>query len=325
MTKFLAPRRLHRGGRRRLRARRPRCCVGRGAGSPRSPKPRPRAQHRISSAARGTSLAGREGIDHEESDQSPQLRSAGDPRDGAEQATAAAPGITVLTELLDVDPRVALVDLSTTRAWWCSDRAAADRCKTALLGSVSASVARHAHCPVVVCRPPTTEPAVDGSGWSSAPDGGEASRPVLEFAFAQASLRRRPAHRHALLLGRRCSDQRPGRRHRPDEHGGPLRPAAVAGRVRGRSGREVPRRPVTQELARGLVDECLADLDPAAGRCVVVGQDRGHGWSRFLHTSCALAVLERARTTVAVVPETHSGEERDDERTHQRRGRWRRR
>jgi nucleotide-binding universal stress UspA family protein len=60
---------------------------------------------------------------------------------------------------------------------------------------------------------------------------------------------------------------------------------------------------VTQELSRGLVDDCLVDHAPDAG-LVVVGRSPASVWSRFLHASCALAVLERAHTAVAVVPES---------------------
>ena len=63
--------------------------------------------------------------------------------------------------------------------------------RTALLGSVSASVARRAHCPVVVCRPPEPEPSAS-IGVIVGADGRDGSQPVLEFAFAQASLRALP-------------------------------------------------------------------------------------------------------------------------------------
>ncbi len=59
---------------------------------------------------------------------------------------------------------------------------------------------------------------------------------------------------------------------------------------------------MTPQLARGLVDQCLGNGVPDAG-LVVVGRASSSGWSRFLHASCALAVLERAHTNVAVVPE----------------------
>ena len=62
--------------------------------------------------------------------------------------------------------------------------------RSALLGSVSTSVARAAACPVVVCRPvheTTANP--DGPRVVVGCDGSSHAGPVLEFAFEQASLR----------------------------------------------------------------------------------------------------------------------------------------
>jgi nucleotide-binding universal stress UspA family protein len=72
---------------------------------------------------------------------------------------------------------------------------------------------------------------------------------------------------------------------------------------------------VDLRLTRDLVDECLMDQEPSA-ELVVVGRRRARGVDRFLYASCAFAVLERATTTVAVVPETDpsedlAGEERE--------------
>jgi len=64
---------------------------------------------------------------------------------------------------------------------------------------------------------------------------------------------------------------------------------------------------VDLQLARGLVDECLLDQAPSA-ELIVVGRRHARGLDRFLYASCALAVLERATTTVAVVPENDPSE-----------------
>ena len=115
-----------------------------------------------------------------------------------------------------------------TCSWWA--RAAEARLRTALLGSVSASVARRAHCPVVVCRPPEHEPSAsnrvvvgaDGTRCLPAGPGVRVRAGIAAWA---------PAHRHALLLGRDLGNPgpgcRPGRRGRR-----PGRPAAADGRVR---------------------------------------------------------------------------------------------
>ena len=131
-------------------------------------------------------------------------------------------------------------------------------------------------------------------------DGGEASRPVLEYAFAQASLRRIPLTVMHCFWDVAAATGGKGVVQDDDKDLSDLRlllGESVAGLAE-----KYPDVQVTQELARGLVDECLADLAPAAA-LLVVGRAERHGWSRFVHTSCALAVVERARTTVAVVPE----------------------
>ena len=138
-------------------------------------------------------------------------------------------------------------------------------------------------------------------------DGGEASRPVLEYAFAQASLRRVPLTVMHCFWDVAAATGGKGVVQDDDKDLSDLR-LLLAESVAGLA-EKYPDVQVTQELARGLVDECLADLAPAA-ELLVVGRAERHGWSRFVHTSCALAVVERARTTVAVVPEhTHERNE----------------
>jgi nucleotide-binding universal stress UspA family protein len=68
-------------------------------------------------------------------------------------------------------------------------------------------------------------------------------------------------------------------------------------------GEKFPDVEVDLQLGRGLVDECLLGQAPPA-ELVVVGRTDARGWARLLSASCALAVLERATTTVAVVPES---------------------
>jgi nucleotide-binding universal stress UspA family protein len=58
---------------------------------------------------------------------------------------------------------------------------------------------------------------------------------------------------------------------------------------------------VDARLARGLPDECLA-TDSARWHLVVVGRHPTDSLSRMLSPTVATAVMERARTTVAVVP-----------------------
>ena len=131
-------------------------------------------------------------------------------------------------------------------------------------------------------------------------DGGEASGPVLEYAFAQASLRRVPLTVMHCFWDVATATRGKGVVPADDTDLSDLR--LLLGESVASLAEKYPDVQVTQELARGLVDECLADRAPAAD-LLVVGRGDRHGWSRFVHTSCALAVVERARTTVAVVPE----------------------
>lgn len=218
-----------------------------------------------------------------------------------ERVAVVAPGVEVVTALVDFDPRLALEQLSTEARLLVLGSRGRGPVKSALLGSVSASLVRHARCPVVVCRPAgqtpkTTQRVVVGA------DGSPASAPVLEFAFEQASV-----HGLPLTVMHCCWDVAAAAAGRrvvpPSEIDGLsdlrlLLAESVAGLAE-----KYPDVQVTQVLARGLVDECLADRTPGAA-LVVVGRAAPHGWFRFFHSSCALAVLERAHTSVAVVPES---------------------
>ena len=174
--------------------------------------------------------------------------------------------------------------------------------RSALLGSVSTSVARAAACPVVVCRPvheTTANP--DGPRVVVGCDGSSHAGPVLEFAFEQASLRGWPLTvMHcfwdvtAAMVGRGVVATI------PDDGLDDLR-LMLAESVAGLA-EKYPDVVVTRELARGLADDCLAGRSSGAS-LLVVGRSHPNGIDRFIYISCAIAVLERADTTVAVVPE----------------------
>ena len=206
----------------------------------------------------------------------------------------------MVTALVDADPRV--------RARRRLRRGAPGRPRLprprpaahGVLGSVSASVARHAHCPVVVCRPPAS-PARPATGVVVGADGTAASRPGPRVRLRQASLRGRPLtvmHCFWDVLARPAAPS-----GRPRRAGRPRRPAAAAGRVRRRvAPRSTPTSSHPASWPAAWSTSASPTRPPTPG-CVVVGRSAAAGWSRFLHASCALAVLERAHTTVAVVPE----------------------
>lgn len=216
-----------------------------------------------------------------------------------ELAASEAPGLEVRTHLVELDARDALIDASATAHLVVVGSRGRGPMTTLVLGSVSASVARHAHGPVVVCRPPARTP--ESPHVLVGADGTAASVPVIEFAFRQASLRDVPLKvLHCFFDA--AATNRPGLVGAAEQSSYEDLRLLLAESVAGLA-EKFPDVEVDLQLGRGLVDECLLGQAPTA-ELVVVGRTEAHGWSRFLSASCALAVLERATTTVAVVPES---------------------
>lgn len=84
------------------------------------------------------------------------------------------------------DARVTLLDLATEAATLVVGSRGRGPVASLLLGSVGVALTRHAPCPVVVVRP--SNPGLVRNGVLVGVDGTERSRPVLEFAYRQASL-----------------------------------------------------------------------------------------------------------------------------------------
>lgn len=158
----------------------------------------------------------------------------------------------------------------------------------------------HAACPVVVCRPTVARDRRHGV--IVAADGTQESLPVLEFAYHQASLRGLSLtvlhcfwdaaaaiaeYRRALGKEAAASDLEDLR-------------AVLAASVAGFA-ETYPDVPVTLEIKHGFVDEALRPRDREWD--LIVGRHPMTTITRTLTGSIATAVLERARTTVAVVPQ----------------------
>jgi nucleotide-binding universal stress UspA family protein len=219
-----------------------------------------------------------------------------------EIAVLEVPGLVVRTHVLETDARDALVEASASAHLVVLGSRGRGPLRTLVLGSVSHSVARLARCPVVVCRP-QDQPEDQREGRREILVGAEgtaASVPVIEFAFRQASLHHRPlVVMHSFVdptLAARGVDGPPPE---PDDvvELRMLLSQSVAGLRE-----KYPDVELDLQLSQGLVDQCLLHEAPEA-ELLVVGRSDVSGWSRLLYTSCALAVLERARTTVVVVPE----------------------
>lgn len=213
-------------------------------------------------------------------------------------ASSVRPHVDVHSLVLDADAREVLVQASSTAHLLVVGARGLSALRSLALGSVSSSVYRQASCPVVVTGPRATESGqhrvVVGA------DGTADSRPVIEFAFRQASLRDIPLtvmHCYWDIAGELSH----GRAVGPDEGGVDdlrlLLSQSVAGLAE-----QYPDVEVSLELARGLVDIALSD-GTSPRDLVVVGRRHPSRRSRLLYGSATDAVLERATGNVAVVPE----------------------
>jgi nucleotide-binding universal stress UspA family protein len=212
----------------------------------------------------------------------------------------AKPDVDVEAMVVSGDPREVLVGLSSAAHLVVMGSRGRGPLRTMLLGSVSSAVVKHAACPVVVCRPHSG--TSHGAGVVVGADGTAESLPVIEFAFQQASLRGLPltvlhAYWDAVTAVAGLRRVPEGLLEEPDVED--LR-IALSESVAGY--RELfPDVDVSLRLAHGLVDEVL--VRDRSWDLVVVGRHPVDTVSRVLIGSIADAVLERAHTTVAMVPE----------------------
>jgi nucleotide-binding universal stress UspA family protein len=208
-----------------------------------------------------------------------------------------SPDVDVLALTPKGEPEDVLVELSRHARYVVMGSHGHGVLRSALLGSVSAAVAKHAACPVVVCRP--TEERFAKTAVVVGADGTPESLPVIEFAFRQASLR------GIQLNVVHCYDdpRTTGWRHRVVEHQNVegLR-LLLAESVAGMSA-QYPDVHVTLRLEHGPVEELL-DRGLRPWELVVVGRRPSHSSSRFSDDTIATAVLERSQSTVVVVPES---------------------
>jgi len=219
--------------------------------------------------------------------------------DAAALARKLTPDVAVEAAGLLGDPRQVLVDVSTGAHLVVMGSRGRGPLRSMLLGSVSSAVVKQARCPVVVCR--SDSDRAQGAGVVVGADGTAESLPVVAFAFEQASLRGLPltvvhAYWDAVTALAELRGT-PGLLSEPDvEHLRVLLSQSVAG-FRER----YPQVDVSLRLAHGLVDDVL--VRDHSWNLVVVGRHPVDTVTRVLIGSIANAVLERAETTVAMVPQ----------------------
>ncbi|MFF3362495.1 MULTISPECIES: universal stress protein [Streptomyces] len=207
------------------------------------------------------------------------------------------PGLVVTAAVLAEEPEVALVNESSLArlvVLGCRGRGGVAEL---LLGSVSLSVAAHAHCPVIVLRGRPEEPAAPGRVVLGVTEKG-ACPAAVRFAAEEAALRgvpleavrawRRPAHTnagHPPLSGEAAPAQ--------EEAAEALEEAL----------RDLPDGLRAQRrTAEGPARDVLVDASRDAG-LLVVGVRRRSGRFGPRLGRVAHGVLHHARCPVAVVPE----------------------
>jgi nucleotide-binding universal stress UspA family protein len=228
--------------------------------------------------------------------------------DGAAQIAGAAanrarerhPWLEVHTPPRSGDPRQVLLDASDVAHLVVVGSRGRGAVRSLVLGSVSSAVAAHAACPVVVCRPRVVGAS---RGVVVGADGTPDSRPAIEFAYHQAALLHRPltvlhGYWDAAVAVAEYRAARGLSTTHPDLED--LR-AMLATSVAGLS-EKYPDVEVELVLRHGFVAEALAPRD-GTWDLVVVGRHPASTSTRLLTSSVSTAVLERARSTVAVVPD----------------------
>jgi nucleotide-binding universal stress UspA family protein len=219
-------------------------------------------------------------------------------RQAQDVAEAIAPGVDIHGVSIPGDATKVLASASESAHLLVLGSRGRGSVRSHLFGSVSAHVAKTAHCPLVVVRP--SEPGALKDGIVVAADATAESIPVVEFAFQQASLHDAPLTvLHCVYDVAVSATGRAGGyvKALPDTD---ERSRALSESMAGLS-EKYPDVHVTRLMARGLVEENLA-AHPRPWNLIVVGRHPVHGL-RWLAGTTAVDVLEHAKSPVAVVPE----------------------
>lgn len=206
------------------------------------------------------------------------------------------PALVVTTHVTTGDARDALTTVSRQAQMLVLGSRGRGVLRSRLLGSVSAAVTRRSHCPVVICRPDL--PGVVRRGVLVGLDGTTDARPVLDFAFRSASEHELPLtvlHSFRDVPAQNVSPRLVSAERGPEEER-----LLVAESLAGFSD-HYPDVHVSIRFARGWPESSLAS-DSARWHLIVVGRHPTDSLPRMVAPSVATTVVERARTTVAVVP-----------------------
>jgi nucleotide-binding universal stress UspA family protein len=208
-----------------------------------------------------------------------------------------APGVEVHEVLEYADPADYLVKMSEGAAMVVVGSRGRGPIRSKLLGSVSVRLVRKALCPVVVVRPGHVGTVRNGVvvGLDALPE----SRPVLEFAYREASLRGLPLTvLHAAWSPESGTMEAVYLPAFPQDRESEM--MALAESMAGLA-EKYPDVRVTTQLREGRPDELVVDVGRRMD-LIVVGSHQPEGPERLLLGSVAVAVVEEATCPVAVVP-----------------------
>lgn len=221
--------------------------------------------------------------------------------EAALQAELVHPGLHVASLHARSDPRQALLAEAERAALVVVGSRGRGHAASLLLGSVSATVAAGSVGPVVVVRPPASDAKIArvlvGVRFAVG------SAPVVEYAFAQASLRSLP------LTVAHCYFDTESANYPPQQASAARRDLdslreQLAQSVAGLS-EKYPDVEVELNLTTGAFRDVLADA-ASVYDLVVIGRRSGSRFDRVVGTWSTMSIVEHASGAVAVVPEARS-------------------
>jgi nucleotide-binding universal stress UspA family protein len=215
------------------------------------------------------------------------------------------PSVEVHTRVVAEDARQALLELADQAFTVVVGSRGRGAVRSLLLGSVSAAVARHATCPVVVVRP--HRPGTVRRGVLVGADGTATSLPTLELAYREAAIHRLPLtvlHCIDDVLAQMTSAHLVALDDPNVEEARLLLAESVAGMTE-----KYPDVNVRLELCRGGAAHALGTAADTMD-LLVVGRRQAGALSRLVAGDVSGYLVEHARTVVVVVPENSGPTER---------------
>lgn len=219
-------------------------------------------------------------------------------RDARRRVKGQDPTLEVVTAVRMVDPRAALVEASEDAAMIVVGSRGRGPVARLVLGSVSAALPRHAHCPVVVLRP-RGEDEDPRRGVLVGVDDSESAQPAVEYAYRMASLRDQPLTVMHVFHDPMWDE---GPRDIPYDTEGYEQQRLLLDQAVAGMREKYPDVETRFLFSRGLTDDALIRVSRSMD-LVVVGPHRRRPFiGRLLDTNVGKSLTGRAPCIVAVLP-----------------------